>query len=157
MSAEEFENYCNGLMDVESSSSNVLKLIETNLKVLNELKDKQKLLKQETLKLQTDITIFRQLMQNKFNACLNNNKENYTQNVPGYLRNSGGSSLLTTATAAATAATSTASTQNNVLDDIQDLAKFNATTSAASDLLTPLRPTTTSDKTVVETAVSNQH
>lgn len=92
MSSEEFDDYCQGLVDVDSSSNNVLKLLQTNLKVLTELKDKQRLLKQETLKLQTDITIFRQLMQNKFTACLNNNKENYTQNVPGYVRNNESSS-----------------------------------------------------------------
>lgn len=97
MSPEEFENYCQGLVDVDSSSNNVLKMLQTNLKVLGELKDKQRLLKQETLKLQTDITIFRQLMQNKFTSCLNNNKENYTQNVPGYVRNT-----TSTTTAAAT-------------------------------------------------------
>lgn len=129
MSAEEFENYCQGLADDESSSSNnVLKLIQTNLKVLGELKDKQKLLKQETLKLQTDITIFRQLMQNKFNACLNNNKENYTQNVPDYVRNK-----------------AAAPSKPSVLDDSLDVASFNASVQNTS-LLEPLKPSLNSNE-----------
>lgn len=103
MSLEEFESYCQGLVDVDSSSNNVLKLLQTNLKVLTELKDKQRLLKQETLKLQTDITIFRQLMQNKFTTCLNNNKENYTHNVPGYVRNNVQAVAAASATAAVVA------------------------------------------------------
>ena len=55
MTQDKFEDYCNGLIDM-NSSSNVLKLIQSNLKILSELKDKQKLLRQETKKLQIEIT-----------------------------------------------------------------------------------------------------
>lgn len=85
MSEEEFNNYCDGLMDMDSSS-NVLKLIQSNLKILSELKNKQKLLKQETFKLQSDINTFREEMQNKFYSCLNENKEKFTNNIEGYKR-----------------------------------------------------------------------
>lgn len=72
MNNDEFENYCNGLVDVDGMS-NILKLVQSNLKVLSELKDKQKLLKQETVELQTEINSFRELMQNKFDNCLSYN------------------------------------------------------------------------------------
>lgn len=112
MTQEEFESYCDGLMD-QDSSSNVLKLINTNLKILGELKDKQKLLKQETLKLQSDITLFRQLMQNKFNQCLNNNKENYTQHILAAHDSTGDQQRRPNQLA-------------NLLDDNNDLIKFNS-------------------------------
>ncbi len=100
MSEEEFENYCDGLVDIDSSS-NVLKLVQFNLKMLSELKDKQKILRKETIKLQTDMSLFRELMQVKFNACLNNNKEKYTNGIEGFVR------------------------KPSVLDDSQDLINFN--------------------------------
>ena len=109
MSQEEFENYCNGLVD-ESSSSNVLRQIQSNLKILSELKDKQKLLKQETLNLQTDMISFTNSMEHKFHQCLNQVREKYTQNISGY-------------------------TRKNVLDDNQDVLLFNQT-----KMLTPLMP-----------------
>ncbi len=86
MSQDQFENYCNGFVDV-NSSSNALKLIQSNLKILSELKDKQKLLKQETQKLQADINSFRKTMQNKFNACLFKNDEQYTNGISGFKKN----------------------------------------------------------------------
>ena len=109
MSQEEFENYCNGLID-ESSSGNVLKQIQSNLKILSELKDKQKLLKQETLNLQTDMISFTNSMEQKFHQCLNQVREKYTKNINGY-------------------------TRKNVLDDNQDVLLFNQT-----KLLSPLKP-----------------
>jgi hypothetical protein len=135
MSADEFDNYCQGLADFDNSGSNVLKLIQINLKVLTELKDKQKLLKQETLKLQTDIGVFRQLMQNKFNACLNNNKENYTQNVPGFVRNPTTATPATTTTGGAVVSANPLNV--NVLDDSNDIIKFN---NQNSTLLEPIKP-----------------
>ena len=86
MSQEEFENYCNGLVDI-NSSSNALKTIQSNLKILSELKDKQKILKQETLKLQADINTFRKTMQAKFDACLFKNKDQYTKSINGFKKN----------------------------------------------------------------------
>lgn len=142
MSADEFDNYCQGLADFDNSGSNVLKLIQTNLKVLTELKDKQKLLKQETLKLQTDIGVFRQLMQNKFNACLNNNKENYTQNVPGFVRNSTTTTPATTTTGGSGGAVASVNPLNvNVLDDSNDIIKFNNQNSTLLEPIKPIKPT----------------
>lgn len=83
MSEEMFENYCNGL---EDSISSVLKLIQSNLKILSELRDKQKLLKQETLKLQIDMNDFKNEMEKKFHSCLDKNKLNYTKRIEGYER-----------------------------------------------------------------------
>lgn len=85
MTEEKFENYCNGL---EDSVSNVLKLIQSNLKILSELRDKQKLLKQETLKLQKDMNNFKNQMESKFHSCLDKNKLNYTARIEGYERKS---------------------------------------------------------------------
>jgi hypothetical protein len=109
MSEEEFENYCDGLVDIDNSS-NVLKLVQFNLKMLSELKDKQKILRKETIKLQTDMSLFRELMQAKFNTCLNNNKEKYTNGIEGFVR------------------------KPSVLDDSQDLIKFNQIASNAQTL-----------------------
>lgn len=145
MSPEEFENYCQGLVDVDSSSNNVLNLLQTNLKVLTELKDKQRLLKQETLKLQTDITIFRQLMQNKYTACLNNNKENYTQNIPGYVRNSNQATSSSSLTSVAVAATSFTNDLVNISETAQDVG-----------LLEPMKPQKTSVEEAVTTTTSSQ-
>lgn len=85
MTEEKFENYCNGL---EESVSNALKLVQSNLKILNELRDKQKLLNQETLKVQLDMNEFKKLMEKKFQACLDKNKLAYTDKIPGYERKS---------------------------------------------------------------------
>ena len=85
MTQEKFEDYCNGLIDV-NSSSNVLKLIQSNLKILSELKDKQKLLRQETKKLQTDMSSFKDSMESKFNSCLDRNQSKFTECIEGYLR-----------------------------------------------------------------------
>jgi hypothetical protein len=87
MSEEKFENYCNGLIDM-NSSSNVLKLIQSNLKILSELKDKQKLLNQETNKLKLDMNSFKQVMEKKFHACLDKNKAQFTEKIVGYERKS---------------------------------------------------------------------
>ena len=111
MSEETFDNYCNGLVDV-NSSSNVLKLIQSNLKILSELKDKQKLLNQETLKLRSDMSSFKELMENKFHSCLDKNKLTLTQNIVGYER-------------------------RNVLDDDKEVLILNETT-----LPEPLKPST---------------
>ena len=85
MTEEKFENYCNGL---EDSVSNALKLVQSNLKILNELRDKQKLLNQETLRVQQDMNEFKKIMENKFHACLDKNKLAYTDKIPGYVRKS---------------------------------------------------------------------
>lgn len=85
MSEERFENYCIGL---EDSTSNALKLIQSNLKILGELKDKQRLLNQETKKLQMDMNEFKKIMEKKFHSCLDNNKLTYTQKIAGYERKS---------------------------------------------------------------------
>ena len=119
MSQEEFENYSNGLVDIDSCS-NVLKLVQFNLKMLSELKDKQTILRKETIKLQTDMSLFRELMQVKFNSCLNTNKEIYTQNIEGFVR------------------------KPNVLDDSQDLIKFNQITSNVQ-LLEPVKASVSSN------------
>lgn len=87
MTEEKFENYCNGLEDL-NSSSNVLKLIQSNLKILSELNDKQKLLLQETLKLENDMNDFKKIMDNKFHSCLDKNKLSYTNKIIGYERKS---------------------------------------------------------------------
>jgi len=121
MSEETFDNYCNGLVDV-NSSSNVLKLIQSNLKILSELKDKQKLLNQETLKLRSDMSSFKEIMEKKFHSCLDKNKLSLTQNIEGYER-------------------------RNVLDDDKEVLILNETT-----LPEPLKPSMvqvekTTDKT----------
>lgn len=113
MSQDEFENYCNGLADADSSG-NVLKLIQFNLKMLSELKDKQKIIRKETIKLQTDMSLFRELMHVKFNACLNNNKEKYTKNIEGFVR------------------------KPSALDDSQDVMKFNQS-GVATPALQPVK------------------
>lgn len=113
MSQEEFENYCNGLVDI-NSSSNALKTIQSNLKILSELKDKQKILKQETLKLQADINTFRKTMQSKFDACLFKNKNQYTKSINGF--------------------------KTNFLDDNNDLLELNQ----ENVLSEPLKPSTLS-------------
>ena len=109
MSEDQFENYCNGLVDL-GTSSNVLKLLKSNLKILAELKDKQKLLKQETHKLQLDMDAFRYSMQKKFQECLDKNADKFTKNIAGYVR-------------------------RHALDDNNDVLKFNQT-----KLPEPLRP-----------------
>ena len=70
-----------------NSSSNVLKLIQSNLKILSELKDKQKLLRQETKKLQLEMSTFKDSMESKFNSCLDRNQSKFTLNIQGYERN----------------------------------------------------------------------
>jgi hypothetical protein len=120
MTEEEFENYCDGLVDLDSTS-NVMKLVQFNLKMLSELKDKQKILRKETIKLQTDMGLFRELMQIKFNACLNNNKEKYTAGVEGFVRKPG------------------------ALDDSQDVIKFNQMASNAQTL-EPVKASTSMGK-----------
>lgn len=85
MTQEKFEDYCNGLMDM-NSSTNVLKLIQSNLKILSELKDKQKLLRQETKKLHLEMSSFKDQMSSKFLACLDKNQAKYTVNINGYER-----------------------------------------------------------------------
>ena len=84
MTQEKFEDYCNGLVDV-NSNSNVLKLIQSNLKILSELKDKQKLLRQETKKLQTEMSSFKDSMESKFNSCLDRNQSKFTEFIEGYV------------------------------------------------------------------------
>ena len=56
------------------------------MKILSELKDKQKLLKQEAYKLQSDMNMFRSTMQSNFNQCLIKNKPKYTNNIEGFER-----------------------------------------------------------------------
>lgn len=85
MSEEKFKNYCNGL---EDNSSNALKLVESNLKILTELSDKQKLLCQETQRLQSDMNECRKSMEKKFHQCLDKNKLTYTEKIAGYERKS---------------------------------------------------------------------
>ena len=87
MSEEDFDNYSSGTVDT-NSSSNVLRLIQTNIKILCELKDKQKLLKQEISRLQSDMESFKQSMQKNFHSSLDKNKEKYTQNIADYERKS---------------------------------------------------------------------
>jgi hypothetical protein len=128
MTQEEFESYSNGLVD-ENSSAAVLKQIQTNLKILGELRDKQKLLKQETLNLQSDMISFTSSMEAKFHACLNESREKYTNGIEGFVRKS-------------------------VLDDCQDVDLFNK-----SKMLLPLKPenaaaATASSKT--DTGCENQ-
>lgn len=86
MTQDKFEDYCNGLIDM-NSNSNVLKLIQSNLKILSELKDKQKLLRQETKKLQLEMSTFKDSMESKFNSCLDRNQSKFTLNIQGYERN----------------------------------------------------------------------
>lgn len=86
MTQDKFEDYCNGLIDT-NSSSNVLKLIQSNLKILSELKDKQKILRQETKKLQLEMSTFKDSMESKFNSCLDRNQSKFTMNIQGYERN----------------------------------------------------------------------
>jgi hypothetical protein len=124
MSEEEFGNYSNGLNDADSVS-NVLKLVQFNLKMLSELKDKQRILRKETLKLQTDMGLFRELMQIKFNTCLNYNKEKYTQSIKGFVR------------------------KPSVLDDAHDLTQFNQSMNNLP-LLEPVKVT----ETVIEAGKS---
>ncbi len=85
MTQDKFEDYCNGLIDI-NSSSNILKLIQSNLKILSELKDKQNLLRQETKKLQLEMSSFKDSMENKFNSCLDRNPTKLTENIEGYTK-----------------------------------------------------------------------
>lgn len=85
MSEETFENYCIGL---ENNTSNALKLAQSNLKILSELHDKQRLLNQETYKLQEDMNDFTTVMNKKFHDCLDKNKLSYVSKIPGYERKS---------------------------------------------------------------------
>ena len=86
MSEEEFANHCNGLVDI-NTSNNVLKTIHSNLKILSELRDKQRLLRLETSKLKSDFDSFRKETQSKFHACLYKNKDKYTSGVSGFCKN----------------------------------------------------------------------
>jgi hypothetical protein len=85
MTQDKFEDYCNGLIDI-NSSSNILKLIQSNLKILSELKDKQNLLRQETKKLQLEMSSFKDSMENKFNSCLDRNPTKLTENIERYTK-----------------------------------------------------------------------
>ena len=86
MSEDKFESYCNGLEDSESSA---IKLVQSNLKILAELgNNKQKLLKQDTYRLQSDMDTFKRSMEVKFHACLDKNRCAYTENIAGYERRS---------------------------------------------------------------------
>lgn len=84
MSDEMFNNYSNGMVKAENNSS-LLKFIQSNTKILSELENKQKLLKQETHRIQSDMNSFSDLMQNKFHKCLDENKE-FIKGINGFLR-----------------------------------------------------------------------
>ncbi len=86
MTEEKFESYCSGLED--SGTSNALKLVQSNLKIIAELGNKQKLRHQDTNRLQAEMDQFKRLMDAKFNACLDKNKLAYTTNIAGYERRS---------------------------------------------------------------------
>jgi hypothetical protein len=86
MTDDEFDDYSNGIQVNSSTTQTVLKLIQTNIKVLSELRDKQRLIKQEANKLQEDMNKMRLNMQSKFNKCLTNNKMKYTNNIEGFQR-----------------------------------------------------------------------
>ena len=98
MNQEQFETYSNTQNDMDNIG-NIQKVIETNLKILSELKDKQKLIKQETFKLQTDIKVFKELIKVKFTNCINSNLDSKKA----------------------------ASSFQNVLDDNEDVLSFNET------------------------------
>ena len=118
MSEEEFESYCNGLNET-NGIANIFKIIQANMKILSELKDKQKLLKQEAYKLQSDMNTFRSTMQTNFNQCLIKNKAKYTNNVEGFER----------------------PVAKNFMDDLDsDLSALNATS-----LAQPIKPISNSD------------
>lgn len=85
MSEEEFESYSNGSNE-QNGSANIFKIIHANLKILAELKDKQKMLKQEAFKLQSDMNMFRQSMQSNYVNCLLKNKSKFTENIEGFQR-----------------------------------------------------------------------
>jgi len=84
MSEEKFENYLNGLEE----NSTAVKLVQSNLKILADLGNKQKLLKQDTFRLQNEMDQFNRIMETKFYACLDKNKLAYTKNIAGYERKS---------------------------------------------------------------------
>lgn len=101
MSKELFEFYSNGQNDTDNIG-NIQKVIETNLKVLSELKDKQILIKHETFKLQSDIQLFRQLIKTKLDTCV---QSSTALKLSNSFENKG------------------------VLDDNQDVVSFNANSS----------------------------
>lgn len=102
MNQEQFENHANGHNELDNIG-NIQKVIETNLKILSELKDKQKLIKQETFKLQTDIKLFRELMRSKYDSCIKANMERKRNGLNQSFQN------------------------RSVLDDNQDVINFNET------------------------------
>ncbi|RNA42572.1 rab5 GDP GTP exchange factor isoform X3 [Brachionus plicatilis] len=107
MTQEQFEFYSNGQNDTDNIG-NIQKVIETNLKVLSELRDKQILIKHETFKLQSDIHLFRELIKKKLENCIQSSTEHKLNS----------------------------SFQNkSVLDDNQDVASFNFT---STSILVPL-------------------
>ena len=75
MSQELFDYYSRGQGDTDNIG-NIQKLIETNLKMLSELSDKQTLVKHETVKLQTDIQMYSQIIRKKMDNCLRSNNQN---------------------------------------------------------------------------------
>ncbi|CAF0707676.1 unnamed protein product [Brachionus calyciflorus] len=110
MSEEQFEIYSNGQNEMDNVG-NIQKVIETNLKVLSELKDKQKLIKQETFKLQSDIKLFRELMRSKLDDCI---RSNMARKRNGHDVSSASSSI----------------PSKSILDENQDLIDFNENSSA---------------------------
>jgi hypothetical protein len=77
MSIEEFDKYCKGL----TNSNQGIKIIQTNLKILAELKDKQELLKKEAFKLQNDMNAFNECMKIKVLNCFKQNDQKYLSNI----------------------------------------------------------------------------
>lgn len=74
MTQELFDFYSKGQGDTDNIG-NIQKLIETNLKMLSELSDKQTLVKHETVKLKTDIQMYSQVIREKMENCIRSNKE----------------------------------------------------------------------------------
>ncbi len=62
LAQEQFDKYCLGLVNENNSS---IKLVQTNLKLLKELEEKQDLLKSEAIKLDADMNEFYKQMKNK--------------------------------------------------------------------------------------------
>jgi hypothetical protein len=118
MSQEEFENYCNGLVEI-NTSTNVLRLIRSNLKILSELNDKKKLLKQESFCLKDEMNSFTEEMNLKFLECLNQNNPKHTQHILNGMENIG---------------VENKQKAKSYIDDDDGLSSFN------SQLMQPLKP-----------------
>lgn len=77
MTTEQFDKYCRGL----SNGNQGLKLMQKNFKLLNELKDKKEMLRQDALKLQSEMIEFNGRMNKKVLECILKNDKKFLANL----------------------------------------------------------------------------